>query len=407
MCYYEIPVGQDLVLKAMDKLRDNERGLGRFDSWLNELESSLGGRGRMGSMVGASEDFKKMAVYGSPDNQLTEYVLYNIILVNAIINVVEDVEIRIHIRNQMTASGLDRVLDRMKELSDEHVDRQIREFRSLAESDHEELMDMYHDHVLNDKDDPREVFEYILNDVEGTRAYDFFLSSLQHLLLINTEEAHTKARYFQIIDNLVAQVVLDHKGLAGDFSADYNTTVQHLIDKFADQDQLKTTLEDLKELQVHYVEVERERDLLRAQLSYEGDALEVVQLREKTASLEDLLRMSRHTISTLQKKLRDLQSEYDANLEQAGKQFDDFYKLIDEDGSNLEGNVVISRKDLATAFGRIRAQESLEGHHKKESDILAKKSPVESNQNKYKSVAAGLSEDWSYAFNGLFSETLK
>lgn len=75
MCYYEIPVGQDLVLKAMDKLRDNERGLGRFDSWLNELESSLGGRGRMGSMVGASEDFKKMAVYGSPDNQLTEYVV--------------------------------------------------------------------------------------------------------------------------------------------------------------------------------------------------------------------------------------------------------------------------------------------------------------------------------------------
>lgn len=75
MCYYEIPVGQDLVLKAMDKLRDNERGLGRFDAWLDQLENTLCGRGRMGSMVGASEDFKKMAAYGSPDNQLTEYVV--------------------------------------------------------------------------------------------------------------------------------------------------------------------------------------------------------------------------------------------------------------------------------------------------------------------------------------------
>lgn len=191
------------------------------------------------------------------------------ILVNAIINVVEDVEIRIHLRNQMTASGLERVLVGMKELSDEHVDRQIREFKSLAENDQDELMEVYDDHVLNDKDDPREVFEYLLSNVEGTRAYDFFLSCLQHLLLINNEETQIRSRYFQIIDNLVAQVVLDHKGLADDFSADYHTTVQHLIDKFADQDQLKTTLEDLKELQVNYAELERERDALRAQLSQE------------------------------------------------------------------------------------------------------------------------------------------
>lgn len=192
------------------------------------------------------------------------------ILVNAIINVVEDVEIRIHLRNQMNASGLERIMDKMKELADEHVDRQIREFKLLAENDQDELMDVYHENVLNDKDDPREVFEYLLSTVEGTRAYDFFLSCLQHLLLINNEEVNLKSRYFQVIDNLVAQVVLDHKGLSDDFSADYNTTVQHLIDRFADQDQLKTTLEDLKELQTNYEELERERDLLRQQLSHEG-----------------------------------------------------------------------------------------------------------------------------------------
>lgn len=75
MCYYEAPVGQDHVLKAMDKLRDKQRGLGRFDAWLYELEITLGGRGRMGSMVGASEDFKRMAAYGPPDNQLTDYAV--------------------------------------------------------------------------------------------------------------------------------------------------------------------------------------------------------------------------------------------------------------------------------------------------------------------------------------------
>ncbi|KAG0914538.1 hypothetical protein G6F33_004165 [Rhizopus arrhizus] len=392
MCYYEVPVGQDIVLKAMDKLRDKEKGFGRFDTWLIELETTLGGRGKMGSMVGASEGFKEMAAYGSPDNLLAEYALYNMILVNAIINVVEDVEIRIHLRNQMTASGLERVLVGMKELSDEHVDRQIREFKSLAENDQDELMEVYDDHVLNDKDDPREVFEYLLSNVEGTRAYDFFLSCLQHLLLINNEEMQIRSRYFQIIDNLVAQVVLDHKGLADDFSADYHTTVQHLIDKFADQDQLKTTLEDLKELQVNYAELERERDALRAQLSQEKDALEVVQLREKAASLEDLLRMSRHTIFTLQKKLTDLQNEYDASLELAENQFDEFYKLIDEHSSDSEETIVISRKDLTKALEKIRAPRSLE--QKKDSDIVIKKNPLDSDQNKYKSLALGLSDEF-------------
>lgn len=63
------------MLKAMDKLRDKQKGLGRFDAWLCELETTLGGRGRMGSMVGASEDFKRMAQSGPPDNLLSEYTV--------------------------------------------------------------------------------------------------------------------------------------------------------------------------------------------------------------------------------------------------------------------------------------------------------------------------------------------
>ncbi|KAF1806704.1 hypothetical protein FB192DRAFT_1271756 [Mucor lusitanicus] len=328
----------------------------------------------MGSMVGASEDFKRMAAYGPPDGQLTEYALYNMILVNAIINVVDDPEIRIHLRNQMTASGLERIMEKMNELCDEHVDRQVREFKSLAENDQDEVMEMYHEHVLSDQNDPRDVFECILSSVEGTRGYDFFLSCLQHLLLVNSEESGIKSRYYQIIDNLVAQVVLDHKGLADDFSADYTTTVQHLISKFADQDQLKATLEDIKELQQSYDELERERDLLREQLSHQGGS------------------------SCLSSPpLRDLQSDYDASLEKAERQMEEFSKVVGvtEESKEEEGDVVISRKSIATAFGRIRAQEMLEGRNRNalKSDEPSL-SPLEDNSSKHKSMALGLSEEF-------------
>lgn len=65
-----------MVLKALDHMRDATRGLGRFDMWLRELDISLGGRGRMGSMVGASEDFKRLGSHGSAaDSQLAEYAV--------------------------------------------------------------------------------------------------------------------------------------------------------------------------------------------------------------------------------------------------------------------------------------------------------------------------------------------
>lgn len=97
-----------------------------------------------------------------------------------------------------------------------------------------------------------------------------------------------------------------------------------------------------------------------------------MQMREKTASLEDLLRMSRHTISTLQQKLRDLQGEYERDLEAMQNQLDVFYKAVDDsrddDDEEDEGDIIISRSSFAKAVGRIRAHESLEGKSSKEEE---------------------------------------
>lgn len=107
--------------------------------------------------------------------------------------------------------------------------------------------------------------------------------------------------------------------------------------------------------------------------------------------------MSRHTISTLQRKLRDLQSDYDASLEKAERQMEEFTKVVGvtEDSKEEEGDVVISRKSIATAFGRIRAQETLEGRNRNtlKSDEPAL-SPLEDNSSKHKSMALGLSEEF-------------
>jgi cytokinesis protein len=105
-------------------------------------------------------------------------------LINSIITVVEDVDIRAHIRNQMNACGLQRILDKMAGFNNDQVIRHINNFHQMADNDNEEIMEIYNEKMINNMSDPRDVFECVLSSVEGTRSYDFFLSSMQHLLLI-------------------------------------------------------------------------------------------------------------------------------------------------------------------------------------------------------------------------------
>lgn len=79
LCYCEVPTGQDLVLRAMDQVREARKEVGRFDAWLNIWEATLDGRGRLGSMVGASDEFKKHGIQSAPDSQLCDYAVSKIL----------------------------------------------------------------------------------------------------------------------------------------------------------------------------------------------------------------------------------------------------------------------------------------------------------------------------------------
>jgi hypothetical protein len=109
------------------------------------------------------------------------------LLVIAIIQVMDDLELRIHVRNQLNVCGLQRIIEKIKTFNNDHINRQLQAFKSMLESDSDDMMEIYNDSVLSDLTDPRDVFECILASVEGTRGYEFFLSALQHLLFVRDE----------------------------------------------------------------------------------------------------------------------------------------------------------------------------------------------------------------------------
>jgi len=72
MCYYNNSIAHRIVLQGLDQLSAANNETGRYDFWFKSLESSLAGRGRMGSLVGASEDIRK---HGGGEVALNEYVV--------------------------------------------------------------------------------------------------------------------------------------------------------------------------------------------------------------------------------------------------------------------------------------------------------------------------------------------
>lgn len=64
--------GLPLVTAALEALSHaNGGGTGCYDYWFKSLQASLSGRGKMGSLVGASEDVKKAGI----DTSLNEYAV--------------------------------------------------------------------------------------------------------------------------------------------------------------------------------------------------------------------------------------------------------------------------------------------------------------------------------------------
>ena len=72
MCYYNNSIAHQIVLQGLDQLSAANNETGRYDFWFKSLEASLAGRGRMGSLVGASEDVRK---HGGVEVALNEYAV--------------------------------------------------------------------------------------------------------------------------------------------------------------------------------------------------------------------------------------------------------------------------------------------------------------------------------------------
>uniref|UniRef100_A0A8C5N8C6 Protein diaphanous homolog 3-like n=1 Tax=Gouania willdenowi TaxID=441366 RepID=A0A8C5N8C6_GOUWI len=146
-------------------------------------------------------------------------------LINALVTSPDELDFRLHIRNEFIRCGLKETLPRLMSKKNEALDIQLKVFEEHKEEDMMEFA-----HRLEDIK-CEEVFNIIQSMVKDTKAEAYFLSVLQHLMLIRNDYL-VRPQYFKIIEECVSQIVLHRCGTDPDFGYRKRLDVDfsHLLD---------------------------------------------------------------------------------------------------------------------------------------------------------------------------------
>lgn len=156
-------------------------------------------------------------------------------LINAIITSPEDLDFKMHLRNEFMRVGLMDVLDTLESNTSEELQVQLKVFHEHREEDFDEFAQRF-DNIRLELDDHQECFELLKNMVIETPAEPFFLSILQHLLCIR-DDVQIRPAYYKLIEECVSQIVLHKSGCDPDFRATkrFNIDVEPLIESLVEK----------------------------------------------------------------------------------------------------------------------------------------------------------------------------
>ncbi|XP_050757969.1 protein diaphanous homolog 2 [Gymnogyps californianus] len=156
-------------------------------------------------------------------------------LINALVTSPEDLDFRIHLRNEFLRCGLKKILPGLKDKENEELDIQLKVFDENKEEDLIELSHRLND-IRAEMDDVNEVFHLLYNMLKDTSSENYFLSILQHFLLIRSDY-YVRPQYYKIIEECVSQIVLHCSGMDPDFKCRGRLDVDftHLIDACVDK----------------------------------------------------------------------------------------------------------------------------------------------------------------------------
>ena len=312
LCHWAEGEGHLKVLQAMDHVKNQQGENGRFDAWMRIVEVTIDGRGKMGSMVGASEEVRSGGI--GMENLLMEYAVASLFLLNMIIDAPEnDLQLRCHIRAQFTSCGIKRILLKMEEFQYEVIDKQVERYRENEAIDYEDLLQRENSSMkdsmeaeVKDMQDPAQIVDAIMTKVQGSRSQDYFISAMQHMLLIRDNDGEDRLRMFQLVDAMLSYVAMDRRLPDMDLKQSLNFSVQSLLDRLHTDSEARQALDETTEARQIADSAMAERDEMKARIDMGADGL-VAKLQKQLEEQSQVIELQGRQNEALKAELADLQ----------------------------------------------------------------------------------------------------
>ncbi|KAF1970203.1 FH2-domain-containing protein [Bimuria novae-zelandiae CBS 107.79] len=311
LCHFGGGAGHEKVLQALDALKVQYGENGRFDAWMRIVEVTVDGRGKMGSMVGASEEVRSGGI--GVENLLMEYAIATLFLINMIVDGPErDLQLRMHIRAQFTGCGIKRIFKKMEGFQYDVIDKQIERYMTNEAVDYEEYLEVENNSMVDsvegegkDLNDPIQIADAINSKIANTREQDYFVSAMQHLMIIRDTQGEDRLKMFQLVDSMLSYVAMDRRLPDMDLKQSLNFTVQSLLDKLYTDSEARQVRDEAIEARQIADSAIAERDEAKAQLELGADGL-VQKLQKQLAEQEKVIAVRERQIEQMKAELAEI-----------------------------------------------------------------------------------------------------
>ena len=209
----------------------------------------------------------------------------------------------------MAAAGLHRIVELSRSFNFEQLNTQLDKLQDMIERDEKELRRHLDPEIPIDLTNVEDLCAALKSRTYHTKAHGYLLSILQHLLLVR-DDGPGIVQYYQLLDSLVTDVVMDHK-LAG-AEQRLGKSVESIITQFNDAAQFRALEAEAAEMRTDLRRLQLEKEALEREVMNGGGGL-VGDLQGKIASLEKL-QISRETTARLQTQLETQKLDFDDQI---------------------------------------------------------------------------------------------
>lgn len=275
----------------------------RFELWMQVVERLVAGQGKyLNLTVGALEEYKLQVL--ALENNLVEYCLDTMLLVNTIVHFGADYRARQRLRAQFGAAGLERLMPRFDGLGYDQLSQQCANYREAALAD--ELYMREAEHIGADVDfhNPRALVDEIWRLVD-TEAQGYMLLALQHLYFNQGATAGAdRTRAMRVLDGVVQNL-----GNALHDDAAVGIALNQMVAQMATDEEYRRAMAEVKQYKKMAEEATIERDELLRQLGLGLEGL-IALLNNDIREQETVLLRTRRMNDELALELEELKRKH-------------------------------------------------------------------------------------------------